>query len=272
MKTMSRTRTVRQLLFNQNSGVPLAANANSLNFFFGPSGYSDGVWTASKGDLVMLRSEKGIDYLTEGKVYWSDGDTVAPRIGTLGTWPTFTGTTDALFVVAGHHTLSSDPNEGPTLTFRMGSGNAPEKGSIRLRMYPASLGGFVGDGLWDDAGNSIQSDGGLIDMSRESEPAAGPFIMIGALDRANNLWNMVTWTTGKTALDEQAIDISTIGDITPITQDDGASTDNSDRTVSGEFYGIGCWSFDALKSDWKEAGLAMGLAWIAGYETFWPLW
>jgi len=256
------SRTVWQAMNNEESGVPLAHNAANLAAFLSPRGadLDKRIWTADRGDFWL---EPGLDQ-SNLKIE-PDGAFLFESTGVSnarGIYPKISSTDSALMVV------SARPNdagfaEGPTIISRFGGSGGPGEGTWRVRTHPAG----VGDQIYDDSGNLFG------DTVRTTTDTSGHHILVGALDRATNTYNQLTWLNTNTKQHVFSASTSALtGAISPKTKDEGSKATSS-HTFVGRFYGIGLWVFPSgLPSDWEMAALTMGLAWKNGKYTFWPRW
>lgn len=281
-------RTIRQMMMNPASGVPLAHNARGLQHFFSPSGFdqSSGRWFDQRGNIVIDRptAASNLQFTAElqpdGSLYYSDAGTPYAIGTTRGTAMKLAAGDDAMILMVAKHTPLGDAAESPTATTRLGLPNM-DQANIRVRMYPIA----VGDHVEDDAGNIVDSSQANLQRRYHSgivTPDVLPlvddpntYIMAAALDRTNDLWHVLGLRANTMeVLQDVSQDVSSIGAINLQTNEEANDFTTSGATINGIIFGIGWWRFanGSLPADWKIAVMSMGEAWANNAHTFWPAW
>lgn len=275
-------RTIRQMMMNPASGVPLAHNAYGLQHFLSPQGFNSSTrdWTDQRGGFVVHTPEDSggslfVEAQTDGSLYYSASGILTVN----GEYMKLGANDDALILMVAKHTQPvsvnpDEPGEFPTATARIGMANT--EANIRVRMYP----NLVGDHVEDDAGVAVDST--VAALRREYHIDSpnltfdpNTYIAAGALNRTDGLWHTLGLRVGSMeVLQDASADVSTIGAITLQTNDESGKADESGCTINGIIFGIGWWKFPGgtLPADWKLAAMSMGEAWANRKETFWPAW
>lgn len=287
MRLISKARrrgTPKMLLNDPDSGVPVASNAANLEIFMSPDGANQSAktWTADRGDAYFdfTASTDGAD---EAFQIESDGTLLIAAQGVhimRGSLFSIAPTDDMLVVVTGRHTRDDEGlatgTEPGSLTFRLGM---VDGATFRVRSFPVTP--IVGDQIVDDSGD--YEDGtkapatSLWDRNGTNNDDH-TYTMIAAWDRNANTWSQVTYDHDDVSYDddkEADPDTTAVADTVTLQTNDEAEDDTtSSGTIHGRFHGAGVWKFssNSLPSDWKQAGIQMGIAWANGNYTFWPAW